>query len=201
MTLHAVPATGFIFQQWFGDCSGSADNTAVIINSLKNWTALFKPVNQPGFVLKKARLQVRTDGKVNKDKLFIVLKDAEMLQDAVSELQNGSSFTAGFFSNSSIVTATIDGDRFVKKRNGNFLFNRSGKKADARILINPNQGLIRITVNHFTAPFNDHPPYPVAGFIDIGSFRYDIDRHDLYGQWKVSETGLTFTVKNVQGNL
>ena len=137
VTLHAVPATGFIFQQWFGDCSGSADNTAVIINSLKNWTALFEPVNQPSFVLKKARLQVRTDGKVNKDKLFIVLKDAEMLQDAVSELQNGSSFTAGFFSNSSIVTATIDGDRFVKKRNGNFLFNRSGKKADARILINP----------------------------------------------------------------
>ena len=151
--------------------------------------------------MKKARLQVRTDGKVNKDKLFIVLKDAEMLQDAVSELQNGGSFTAGFFSNSSIVTATIDGDRFVKKRNGNFLFNRSGKKADARILINPNKGLIRITVNHFTTPFNDYPPYPVLGFIDIGSFRYDIDSHDLDGQWKVSKTSLTFTVKNVRGNL
>jgi len=201
VTLHAVPATGYTFQQWFGDCSGNANKTTVTIDSLKTCTALFEPVNQPGFVLKKAWLQVRTDGKVNKDKLFIVLKDAEMLQNAVSELQNGGSFTAGLFHDKSILTATIDGYRFVKKKNGNLLFHRRVKNGDARILINPNKGLISIFISHFTFPFSQSAPYPVAGFIDIGSFRYDIDRHDLDGQWKVSEKGFMFTVKNVRGNL
>ena len=130
-----------------------------------------------------------------------MLNDAGMLQDAVSELQNGGSFTVGFFDDTSVTTATIDGYRFVKKKNGNLLFHRSGEKADAKILINPNKGLIKITVNHFTFPFSDYQPYPVVAFIDIGSFRYDIDRHDLEGQWKVSKTSLTFTVKNVRGNL
>jgi hypothetical protein len=201
VALQAVPATGYTFRQWFGDCSGSADNTAVTINSLKTCTALFEPVNQPAFVLKKARLKVRTDSKVNKDSLVIVLKDADMLQDAVDELVNGGSFTAGFFSNRSVVSVSINGDRFVKKSGGVVHFQQLSEQGNVRILINPNKQLIRITANHFTAPFNDYPLYPVAAFIDIGSFRYDIDRHDVDGQWKVSETSLTFTVKNVRGNL
>jgi hypothetical protein len=201
VTLHAVPPAGYTFQQWFGDCSGSADSATVTINSLKTCTALFEPVNQPAFVLKKARLKIRIDGKVNKDSLVIAIQNADMLQDAVEELVNGGSFTAGFYDDRSVVTAAIDGDRFVKRSGGLLHFQQLSDQANVRILINPNQRSIRITVNHFTALFHDYTPYPVAAFIDIGSFRYDIDRHDVDGQWKVSKTTLTFTVKNVQGNL
>jgi uncharacterized repeat protein (TIGR02543 family) len=58
VTLHATASAGYTFQQWFGDCSGSSDSATVTINSPKSCTALFEPVNQPGFLLKKARLKI-----------------------------------------------------------------------------------------------------------------------------------------------
>jgi hypothetical protein len=89
-------------------------------------------------VVKKARLKIRTDGTANKDSLVIAIYDADMLQDAVDELVNGGSFTAGFFSETSVVSVSINGDRFVKKSGGVLHFQQLSEQANIRILINPN---------------------------------------------------------------
>ena len=187
-------------RQRAGGCSGAGLSIALSIDSPKTCSALFEPVNQPGFLLKKARLKVRTDGAVNSDALVISIRKAEMLKNAADELQSNGSFTAGFFDSSSLVSANIDGKRFVKKKNGSLLFSRTSEKGKVRIMIKPDKGLIKVLVKNFTFPFDDYTHKTVCAFIDIGSFRYDIDLQDVDGQLKVSKKGLTFTVKNVLGN-
>ena len=159
---------------------------------------LFEPVNHPGFLLKKARLRVRTGGTVNRGRLIISVREAELLQDAADELHNGGLFTAGFFSGSHILSVSIDGRSFVKKKNSALLFYSFSEKGKVRILINPNKGLIKVSATSFTLPIDDYNLSPVCAFIDIGSFRYDIDLQDVDGQLKVTKTALTFTVRNVR---
>lgn len=151
--------------------------------------------------MKKASLKVRTDGATDRDSLVISVREAELLQNAVDELQNGGSFTAGFFTDAYIFSSEIKGREFVRKNNAALVFRSLGEKGKVRILIKPDKALIKISVRRVTFPFDDYIHRPVCAFIDVGSFRYALDLQDVDGQLRVSKKALTFTVRNVRGNL